>query len=180
MREAWKRPRYFVLLLMVLLPFNQGCDPKPANTTTQQNASKDIVDAPHKDEGQQPDSDDLKLLQGDWIIVDAQRDGVPYPAEIGGTTTFAGHRVTAKTTDGVVATYDIKIDPSKDPKTIDWTLQQGDERQTLFGLYRIEGDTLINCSPPRFEMPRPTELQTKHGDERWLFTLNRVKAEKSQ
>lgn len=161
-------------LLPILLLIAHGCgklerpsSDKQGGSTTQVSKDTDTPKPPS------PAMNDLSLLQGEWTIVEAKRDGADYPSEVGGTGMIEGHVVTAKTTDGVVMKYEIKIDPLKDPKTIDWTPLEGEHREPLLGLYRIDGDTLENCSPPAFGVPRPTEFDTKPGDGRWVFKLKR-------
>jgi uncharacterized protein (TIGR03067 family) len=67
------------------------------------------------------------------------------------------------------ATY--KLDPSKNPKTIDITIGSGSEKgRTLLGIYALEGDTLTICVNERF---RPTELKDGPGTD--LIVLKREK-----
>lgn len=170
---------YFTLFATVIMTFVAGCRETASISPVERVVSKDDgANALPKDASQSTVPDDLALLQGHWIIVDAQRDGAAYPVEIGGTISIEGRVAVAKTTDGSRTEYEITIDPQRDPKTVDWVTEQDGNRLTLRGLYRIESDTLTNCSPPGFELPRPTEIRTQAGDGRWVFTLKRVSADK--
>ncbi len=115
----------------------------------------------------------LKDLQGDWIVVKCDRNGMPNPGEIGGRITFDGNTAIVYTPDGIRTKYRISLHPEQSPKAIDWMIVQDGQRQVLHGIYTLEGDTLRNCSPAAFGALRPTELATKSGDGRWVFELKR-------
>ncbi len=129
---------------------------------------------PHKQVRQALDSE---LILGKWIIVEASRDGAPYPSEVGGTTTFIGRTAVVETTDEIVADYRVQLDQSQSPKHIDWKLEQDGVTMTLSGLYELNGDKLTTCSPANFNSDRPSSIETQSGDGRWLFHLKRAGSE---
>ena len=56
-----------------------------------------------------------------------------------------------------------KLDPTRDPKTIDWTDTIGEDAgKTLLAIYSLEGDRLVFCAAyPGLE--RPTAFKTRPG-----------------
>ena len=56
-----------------------------------------------------------------------------------------------------------KLDPTRDPKTVDWTDTIGEDAgKTLLAIYSLEGDRLVFCAAyPGQE--RPTEFRTRPG-----------------
>jgi uncharacterized protein (TIGR03067 family) len=67
-----------------------------------------------------------------------------------------------------------KVDPTKKPKTIDITMIQGEKRQTLLGIYELEGDTYKLCGDMSGKS-RPTEFAIKPGSGYILEVLKREK-----
>ena len=67
------------------------------------------------------------------------------------------------------------IDPTKKPKTIDYTIIEGGNKgQEVPGIYEIDGDTIKFC----FSAPgkdRPTDFTAKEGSGRTLSTWKRDK-----
>lgn len=104
------------------------------------------------------------------MVVETLRDGEPYPQENGGTCEFDLPTAVVKTPDGVVATYEVKLDSDRNPQHIDWITK---EQDILRGLYDLQKDTLTTCSPPIFNGSRPEELETRPGDGRWVFRMRR-------
>ncbi len=105
--------------------------------------------------------------------MDAEREGAANPGEIGGTITFEGDRAVSRAPDNTVGEYKVILHVHQQQKGIDWIMKQGDNTHVLQGLYELDGDTLKNCSPEAFGHPRPTELETKSGDHRFVFVLKR-------
>ena len=118
---------------------------------------------------------DLAQLQGEWSMVSGSADGQPMPDEMRKqmkrvckgdetTTTMAGQvYIKAKFT----------IDPSKQPKTIDYQMTAGFTKgQTQLGIYEVEGDTFKACfGKPGAE--RPADFTSKPGDGRTLSVWKR-------
>jgi uncharacterized protein (TIGR03067 family) len=71
----------------------------------------------------------------------------------------------------------IALDPSKTPRQIDMTIDEGGKEEVHLGIYTLEGDTFKLCKshPPQ---ARPSKFATEEG-ERWpaIFVFKRqVKA----
>src|SRR5262249_16182350 len=67
------------------------------------------------------------------------------------------------------------IDPSKKPKTIDYTMTAGVTKgKTQLGIYELKGDTVKFClaAPGK---DRPTDFTAKEGSERTLSAWKRNK-----
>jgi uncharacterized protein (TIGR03067 family) len=120
---------------------------------------------------------DLALLQGEWSMVSGSADGQPMPDEMRKqmkrackddetTTTMAGQ---------VYFKAKITIDPSKQPKTIDYQMTEGFTKgQAQLGIYEVEGDTFKACfGKPGAE--RPADFTSKPCDGRTLSVWKRDK-----
>ena len=121
---------------------------------------------------------DMALLEGQWAMVSAERMGQPLPDDLvkgskrvskdGETTVSIGGSVFIK------AKY--TVDPSKKPKTIDYTLTEGTNKgKTQLGIYEIDGDTVKFCfGGPGDE--RPTDFTAKADSGRTLSVWKREPA----
>jgi uncharacterized protein (TIGR03067 family) len=80
------------------------------------------------------------------------------------TVTFTGDEFVVTLADGTVpirGTYE--LDPSREPKTIDWHDAIGDDAgKTLLAIYALEGDRFVFCAAYP-GLPRPTEFRTRPG-----------------
>jgi uncharacterized protein (TIGR03067 family) len=115
-----------------------------------------LASAPAGDTAQE----DLKKLQGSWVIKMATHKGKPLDKEIGNDVTISGNKYTIKQKDGKVATGVFKIDAGKSPKTIDFTADPG-QGQSLFNkaIYDFQAG-LLRVSVG-VEENRPTEFDDK-------------------
>ena len=112
-------------------------------------------------------ADEMEKLQGTWKQIAYQRDGVTEPLDEQGwqpRVIFTGDRFVVTLADGSIpikGTY--KLDPTRDPKTIDWNDTIGEDAgKTLLAIYSLEGDRLVFCAAyPGQE--RPTEFRTRPG-----------------
>jgi uncharacterized protein (TIGR03067 family) len=121
---------------------------------------------------------DLALLQGEWSMVSGSANGQEMPKEMrkqmkrlckgNETTTTMGGEVFLKAK--------ITIDPSKNPKTIEYQMTDGPTKgKKQFGIYQVDGNTFKSCfAAPGAE--RPTDFSSKPGDQRTLSTWKREKA----
>lgn len=120
---------------------------------------------------------EMARLEGEWSMVSGEADGIMMPRE----TVVAGKRV-AKAGE-VAITFGgqpyfkakITIDPSKKPKTIDYSMTEGPTKgKTHLGIYELDGETVKFC----FAAPgkdRPTEFSSKEGSQWTLSVWKRVK-----
>ncbi len=120
----------------------------------------------------------LAALEGEWIMVSGERDGIRLSDEQiqdskrlikdGETSLIVGGQVVLQ------ARY--TIDPAKKPHTIDLALTEGPFKgRTQIGIYDISGDTLKFCFAPPDSKDRPTEFATKEGTGRSISIWKRVK-----
>jgi uncharacterized protein (TIGR03067 family) len=112
-------------------------------------------------------SDELKKLQGTWVIESFERVGKKVGSLAGGTMVFTEkeHSIRPK---GVAEARRPKaahqLDPAKSPKHIDIRPKTGSNiGKTHLGIYEIEGDRCRLCfaDPPADE--RPAEFKSKEG-----------------
>jgi uncharacterized protein (TIGR03067 family) len=112
-------------------------------------------------------TEEIKRFQGTWKQLAYERDGVTEPLDEQGwepRVTFTGDTFVVTLADGSIpikGTY--KLDPTRDPKTVDWTDTIGEDAgKTLLAIYSLEGDRLVFCAAyPGQE--RPTEFRTRPG-----------------
>ena len=111
---------------------------------------------------------EMKAFQGTWIQTHCEADGITNPADECGSeplVTFTDNTFVVTRADGTVVikgTY--AIDPSQEPKAIDYTDTYGaDTGKTFPAIYSLEGDMLIFCAADE-GMDRPKVFQTRIGD----------------
>lgn len=120
-------------------------------------------------------SDVVAKLQGEWVLVSAERDGTALPADqlfnerliIEGTR-FSRPQTAPNGTEIKGEQGKLSIDSSDSADSIDFVLWEG----TAHGLYRLDGDELTLCVT-REGGTRPDSFQTKNGDSRVLQTFRR-------
>lgn len=120
---------------------------------------------------------DIASFDGEWSMVSGERDGQPISADFmkqarrvcknGETTVSFGDQVFLKAR--------FTIDPSKKPKTIDYKVLEGPNKdKTILGIYDLNGDTLKFCfSSP--DEKRPTDFKSREGSGWTLSEWKRVK-----
>jgi uncharacterized protein (TIGR03067 family) len=126
---------------------------------------------------------DKDLLQGTWRPVRAEVRGNPVPETLLSTfrpsMTFTGNRVYHKSGGPLAGVFNFQgffvLDPSQDPKTIDFAMLDPAPRKTLHGIYKLDRDELKVCIALDADVPedRPTEFASKAGRLIFLLTLRR-------
>jgi uncharacterized protein (TIGR03067 family) len=120
---------------------------------------------------------EMRQLEGEWFMVSGEANGQAMPQELvktgkrlakdGETTISMGGQVYFKAK--------FRIDPTKKPKAIDYTMTQGPTKgKTHLGIYELAGDTVKFC----FAAPggdRPTDFTAKEGSQRTLSVWKRDK-----
>jgi uncharacterized protein (TIGR03067 family) len=122
---------------------------------------------------------DLKQLQGEWIVVAAERDGNKLPEEsaknmqlvIKDDTIEISEDKTAENPRVEIAT--LVLDPSKKPKQLDVKPTPKDAKPA-YGIYELNGDNLKLCWA-REGQERPTAFGTKPDSRFILLVLKRAK-----
>jgi uncharacterized protein (TIGR03067 family) len=124
----------------------------------------------HKDpERRKPDKD---VIQGDWTIIAAERNGVPENFEKELQVFFRGDKTGLKLGEKTANEARFKLLPDQKPKGIDLWKEKDD--RVAKGVYSLSGDTLKLCLPGGPNRDRPKELTTKLGDGFTLLTLRRT------
>ncbi|HEY0514447.1 MAG TPA: TIGR03067 domain-containing protein [Thermoanaerobaculia bacterium] len=111
-------------------------------------------------------TEELKNFEGTWKQIACEKDGVAALDEMGWEprTTFLGDTFVVTLADGSVAIEGtFKIDPTRDPKTVDWMDTFGaDAGKTFPAIYTLEGDRLVFCAADDGQ-ERPAEFRTRPG-----------------
>jgi uncharacterized protein (TIGR03067 family) len=116
----------------------------------------------------------LAKIQGTWEIVSLENRGkAPPPEYIKGLRLIFTADTISVSRDGKIEGKEVKykLDPSKNPKTIDYIV---DGRRIRVGLYSLRGDELKLCLS-RNALNRPTEFKSSASDKHDLLVLKRVK-----
>jgi uncharacterized protein (TIGR03067 family) len=109
---------------------------------------------------------DLDRMQGTWVIVSLTENGKAVPAEEAATLEFVIEKdvYTAFEKGKAVVKYQLKLDPAKTPKQIDFTYLVGDDKgKTEPGIYTIEKDQ-IKFVLDENKKGRPTAFAGKETD----------------
>ena len=116
---------------------------------------------------------ELKKLVGTWETVSQTRDGTESGAdEIKGLTVVidATGKWEAFKDGSSILKGTVKLDPSKKPKSADWTVEGTDI--IAKGIYEVDGDMWKHCFSLK---DRPTEFASKAGSEITNAVMKRVK-----
>jgi uncharacterized protein (TIGR03067 family) len=127
-------------------------------------------------------ADDATALQGEWRIVAGEREGKKGSEksvlDAAGKLVVEGEMFTLSGKNERPAKYKIRLDPSKTPKAINLTIQEGKHAgTTVAGIYALDGDRLRMCVPFAGQDPtaRPKDFATTDGDGLMLMTFERAR-----
>ena len=123
---------------------------------------------------------DAEKLQGTWQASEAVANGEPIPKEQIPRIklVFGGEKVTFHLPDGDGKPVDMsfRLDPSKKPKGVDFTVVSGaDMGNTVEGIYELNGDMLRVCFAMGKAAKRPTEFAAPKKSGLVVLTLKRTK-----
>jgi uncharacterized protein (TIGR03067 family) len=125
--------------------------------------------------GQEPGKTDEDKIQGTWSFVSLEKGGIDvnddFVKEAKVTITPGKIKIMAQ---GKEMQVDYKLDPSKKPKHMDITANEGGKEQLLKGIYALDGDDLKVCFAAPGEK-RPTEFKTQGGSSEQLVVMKRDK-----
>ncbi len=121
--------------------------------------------------------DDAELLKGKWKAVSISMGGEPQPDEVVKDFKMNFDGKEYKNTMGdMVEEGSYTIDASKSPKTIDFDIKKGpDKDKKQLGLYKIENDKVTIVAKPAGATDRPTSLTVEKGSDLLELVLERVK-----
>jgi uncharacterized protein (TIGR03067 family) len=123
---------------------------------------------------------DLDRIQGTWKLVSVLDQGREQPMPDGIRVVITSDALTTvypkdgENKDGEKRGWKYTIDPSKNPKEMDWFVEET-PGQTIHqpAIYVLDGATLKICSAAQGK-PRPTKFESKRGDFGGLWVLERV------
>ena len=112
---------------------------------------------------------EMAKFQGIWRQIAYEKDGVLDPPDEQGwepRVTFTGDTFVVTLTDGSTAIKGtFKLDPTREPKAVDWTDTLGpDAGKTFLAIYSLEGDRLVFCAAAEGQ-ERPTEFRAGPGQD---------------
>jgi uncharacterized protein (TIGR03067 family) len=135
-------------------------------------------------------SADQAQMQGTWVVIAAEVNGVNAPQAINETLIFDGDQLTIRESDlemklnGAKSAADkrrerkgtFQLDPAREPREIDLWLKDPDDKELKeargFGIYKFEDDTLHLCIASA-EALRPLKFETKPNERTWHFVAKR-------
>lgn len=121
-------------------------------------------------------ADGKSELEGTWDLVYFERDGKEVMLREETKAINIGDKFVVKVGDKIIAAGNFKLDPSKNPKTVDSTYTEGpDKGKTFKSIYQLDGDMLKFCRAGSPDSERPTEFKTKPGSGGFVSVYKRAK-----
>jgi uncharacterized protein (TIGR03067 family) len=120
--------------------------------------------------------DEMKKMEGTWLVVSAENDGEKLPDDVIKMmkSIVKGDKVSIYLGDKVVGEATFTVDPSKKPKTMDSVSTMGpDKGKKSLAIYEFDGDTMKICFTEGDE--RPKEITAKKGSKCFLVVYKREK-----
>jgi uncharacterized protein (TIGR03067 family) len=106
---------------------------------------------------------EVAALEGEWLMVSAERDGTPAPADIvrSAKRVSKGDETKVFVQGRLFARAKFTVDPSKSPKTIDYAVAEGQFQGMMqLGIYELNGDSVKYCFADPGKQ-RPTDFTTR-------------------
>jgi uncharacterized protein (TIGR03067 family) len=122
---------------------------------------------------------DLAKLQGEWSMVSGSADGQEMPESMRSEMkrVCKGDETTTTMSGQMFMKAKFTIDPSKQPKTIDYEMTDGFTKgKKQLGIYEVDGDTFKSCFSKPGEK-RPVAFTSEAGEGRTLSVWKRKKTE---
>jgi len=127
-------------------------------------------------QGRDASRSDHELIQGRWEYVSVRFDGRPFALEKGDHIVISGRNWTIHRNKLIIKSRHT-LDPTENPKHIDFVVERDGKTFELKEIYRLEGDELILCEPATPSSPRPTTFSAEKGEKQYLIVLKRGKRE---
>ena len=119
---------------------------------------------------------DQQTIQGTWKFVSVLDQGKEQPWPEGNRLVITSDILKIVYPKDDSKGWKYTIDPSKDPKEMDWMVEIDPGHPILhLAIYALEGDTLKICSTAQGK-PRPTTFESKKGDFGGMWVLKRAAA----
>jgi uncharacterized protein (TIGR03067 family) len=116
-------------------------------------------------------AEDLKRMQGDWMVASMVSNGFKEPIEESQSLfrTVEGTRYAVSRYSKVIGQGTFRIDATQTPKTIDSTpVGKSGPVPPILGIYEFDGEKLRICNAAPGK-PRPTSLTSKLGSQHTLI-----------
>jgi uncharacterized protein (TIGR03067 family) len=123
---------------------------------------------------------DRERIQGTWVILDVEFDGVPIPESperarlIGSKLTFQGEAVLNSRQPDVKARF--TLDASAAPPTLDIISMPKNEERRMLYTYLLDGEMLRLCFTRNSGVVRPADVTS--NNKQVLFLLKRQQEQK--
>jgi len=107
---------------------------------------------------------DAKLMEGVWLLQSFENNGKQTASDQikNIKLTVKGDRYLVDFGDQKME-LSFKIDPTKNPKTIDFIMTKGEQKGVTLGIYELGAGTLKICRSADAGQLRPTAFSTKEG-----------------
>jgi uncharacterized protein (TIGR03067 family) len=115
---------------------------------------------------------DPPKVEGEWVAESYVRGGKEEGALKGRVFRFADGRVEIV---GLREELTYATDPKPDPAHIDLTTVGRPKEETIRGIYKRDGDTLVICFPKTGAGDRPAKFESPAGSDIVLLALKRDK-----
>jgi uncharacterized protein (TIGR03067 family) len=110
---------------------------------------------------------DQAKLQGAWMMISGEREGQSFPSEYltNSERVVKGDETTVTVQGQLFMKAKFSLDPSKNPKTIDYSINGGSYTgRSMLGIYELDGDNLRFClATPGKERPIGFATQPDDG-----------------
>jgi uncharacterized protein (TIGR03067 family) len=129
--------------------------------------------APQRNDAKDAPKDDGAKLKGTWVVQSFQFGGQLVKLDKKVTVAFDADGYAVQVDGQTVERGTQKLNDSKTPKEIDWTVVEGQlQGKTQLGIYEINGDDLKICMAWPAN-PRPGEFSAPAGTLRKFLVLKR-------
>jgi uncharacterized protein (TIGR03067 family) len=118
-----------------------------------------------------PEKDDLRKMQGLWVVVKYEHGGRDHLSQYREHICFRfqGKGMTCELDGEVRSRWVVELSPASTPRAL--TKKGLDQKWVMNGIYRFEGESLVICQDAGNNGPRPTEFDSR-GD-RYLIVMRR-------
>ena len=121
-------------------------------------------------------AEEFKKLEGGWLVVAAEQRGKPFDAIRGGALVIEGRRFLLRTAAKNELKGELRVDPSKSPKQLDFVHAQGGV--VWNAIYSVDEEMFrLNYVDASGRDPRPTLFATSSESAGTVIVMNRMKQE---